>query len=252
MDKNLETYNNKDVVNWYLQLSEILPVEQLFFEKRADSLKQARILDIGIGGGRTTNYLQQKSKYYTGIDYSENFVKALKQRFPQSDIQCIDARNLSPFSDNSFDLVNFSFNGLDYMDLDGRRRCLSEIKRILKPGATFFFSTHNKDHRSFGKAAWLSKQNSSFVNLKTFLKLLPFLIRNLKNKTYEIITSEYAIINDSAHSYRLMTFYTSLVFLKNQLREAGFEDVVLYKRDGKIVDDNESAEDWIFIECRKV
>ncbi|MBL7931577.1 MAG: class I SAM-dependent methyltransferase [Bacteroidia bacterium] len=252
MDKNLETYNRKDVVNWYSRLTDLLHVEKAFFERKSETLKTGKILDIGVGGGRTTAYLFQHCKSYTGIDYSENFVKILRMRFPATDIRHMDVRNLSAFPDNSFDLVNFSFNGIDYIDLAGRNRSLKEIWRVLKPGTTFFFSTHNKDHSSFGKPPWLSTQNSFLINLKTFLKLLPFLPKNLKTRKLETITEEYAIINDSAHNYGLLTFYTSIKYLKKQLHDAGFHDIVMYTKDGCLVGSENPAEDWIFIECSKL
>lgn len=250
MTDNLNTYNSTSVVNWYAGLKEMTVVELRIFETHRDFLKQAALLDIGIGGGRTTRYLKDKCKTYTGIDYSEGFVTQVKKEFPEVTSLVMDARNLSAFEDHHFDMVNFSFNGIDYVTLEDRTKVLSEIARVLKPGGLFFFSTHNKDHSSFLVAPWLSKHNSVFTNFKTLIKLSPFLLRKLKNKRREFLSPDYAIINDSAHNYGLFTFYTSVLFLKKQLSEGKFDKPRLYSESGEEVAEAE-LDDWIFVLTKK-
>lgn len=250
MTDNLNTYNSSSVINWYAALKDMTPVELSIFETHRDFLKQAAVLDIGIGGGRTTRYLKDKCKAYTGIDYSKGFVTQIKKEFPEVSSLVMDARDLSTFGDQSFDFVNFSFNGIDYVNLKDRTKIFSEIERVLKPNGLFFFSTHNKDHKSFHLDPWRSEHNSFFTNIKTFIKLSPFLLRKLKNKKHEEILSDYAIINDSAHNYSLFTFYTSVSFLKKQLSESKFDTSRLYSKTGKEATDAE-LDDWIFVLTRK-
>jgi SAM-dependent methyltransferase len=185
MDNNLLTYNAGSVVKWYEQLAEITIAEKTIFDRYAALISEGDLLDIGIGGGRTTAFLSDKCKSYTGIDYSQEFVSSCKKRFPVLKIQLCDARNLSGFDNNTFDFVNFSFNGIDYTDTDGRQNILSEINRVLKPNGIFFFSTHNKDHSTFYKNPWRNKENGVIINLKTFIKLLPFQFRKLRNRKKE-------------------------------------------------------------------
>jgi ubiquinone/menaquinone biosynthesis C-methylase UbiE len=225
MNKNLKTYSSKNVVNWYAHLNEIISVEKVIFEKNKSVLENAVLLDIGIGGGRTTAYLIDKCLSYTGIDYSQEFVNLTKQKFPDVTISKQDARDLSFFSTASFDFVNFSFNGIDYVDLEGRNKILSEINRILKPGGIFFFSTHNKRHETFNVNPWANKELNFITKLKTFFKLAPFFTKKINNKKNEIIENEYAIINDAAHNYDLMTFYTSPEFLEKQLQDFHFSEI---------------------------
>lgn len=251
MTDNLNTYNSSSVVNWYAGLKDMTAVELRIFETQHDFLKQAALLDIGIGGGRTTRYLKDKCKTYTGIDYSHGFVTQVKKEFPEVTSLVMDARDLSAFKDQSFDFVNFSFNGIDYVNLEDRIKILSEIARVLKPNGLFFFSTHNKDHATFHVAPWLNTETGFFTNFKTFLKLSPFLLRKLKNKSREFLSRDYAIINDSAHNYRLFTFYTSVAFLKKQLSETKFDQPKLYSKTGKEVSDAE-LDDWIFVLTKKI
>lgn len=251
MDKNLKVYTSEKVVQWYRHLKEIVPVEKMVFDKYMNVLKQGDVLDIGIGGGRTTAYLLNICHEYTGIDYSENFVSSVKEEYPNARCLVMDARDLSFFNDESFDFVNFSFNGIDYVNLEGRTKIISEISRILKPGGLFFFSTHNKNHFSFNKLPWFNKENSFFINLKTFLKLFPFLIKKVAHKKDETIKENYAVINDSAHNYGLMTFYTSPAFLRKQLTDSGFENIELYLKSGEKKEDP-LLEEWIFVTGKKI
>jgi len=249
MENNLRTYNSRQVVNWYAQLNTITEVERVVFDKFAGLIKSGRLLDIGFGGGRTTQYLLNKTTNYTGIDYSAKFVGVVKQLYPQAIVSVMDARELK-FTDDSFEFINFSFNGIDYSDLIGRTKIFSEIYRTLKPGGIFFFSTHNKKHKSFNVSPWLDKSLTLTTRIKNFVKFFPFQFKKLTNRRWEIYTEDYAIINDSAHNYSLMTFYTSPRFLRQQLLEQNFTEIVFYNKAGFETNDD-GLDDWIFVTCKK-
>ncbi|MEO6305823.1 MAG: class I SAM-dependent methyltransferase [Bacteroidia bacterium] len=248
---NLKTYNSTRIVKWYDNLNAVTLVEKHFFETNKELIAQGSVLDIGIGGGRTTSYLINKCKKYIGIDYSEGFVNAVKKKHLTADIRLMNATDLSEFENNSFDLINFSFNGIDYVGFEDRKKILSEIHRVLKPNGLFLFSTHNKDHFTYNRAPWSNAQNGFITNLKNFIKLLPFLPRHLNQKSKEIHLQDYAIINDSAHNYNLLTFYTSPAFLKQQLTEHKFGNIALFSKNATLVEEGE-LDDWIFISCEKL
>jgi SAM-dependent methyltransferase len=247
---NKNTYNSADVVHWYKGLTKIEAVEKKVFEHYTSILQNGTILDIGIGGGRTTSYLLPKSSSYTGIDLSQAFVDVCKKKFTTANIRLMDARDLSAFSDDTFDLVNFSFNGIDYVDLAGREKILSEIHRVLRPEGIFFFSTHNMSHPTFKTAPWKRKNESFFYNLKTFFKLSPFLWRKFMNKGSERFEKDHAIVNDHAHHYRLLTFYSSPGHIRKQLEATGFKRVSFFNREGNNCADKD-LDDWIFITSQK-
>jgi SAM-dependent methyltransferase len=102
------------------------------------------VLDLGVGGGRTTPYLSRIAARYVGVDYSEAMVRACKRKFPTLDFVLADASDLSVFENDSFDAIVFSFNGLDSVVPGERRsRCLRECLRVLRPTGLLIFSTHN-------------------------------------------------------------------------------------------------------------
>ena len=250
MDKNLNTYNIGGVVQWYEKLDKLIEVEVSVFEKYRELLAGGKLLDIGIGGGRTTRNLINKCKEYVGLDYSLNFVNSVKKQFPDADIRLMDARDLSAFPDNTFDFVNFSFNGIDYVDLEGRIKVFKEVHRVLKDNGVFFFSTHNKSHPTFNKMPWLDSKNSLITNVKTAIKLLPYLPKHYSRKKDEVIMDDYSIINDSAHNFDLMTFYTSPEYLARQLSDNRFANIRLMCKNGDLPKENK-YDDWIFVVCNK-
>lgn len=104
------------------------------------------VLDLGVGGGRTTPYLSALSGggTYVGLDVAEPMVAACQERFPHLAFHHADAADLSLFGDGSFDAVVFSFNGIDYV-APGQRRadCLAECRRVLRDGGVLVLSRHN-------------------------------------------------------------------------------------------------------------
>jgi ubiquinone/menaquinone biosynthesis C-methylase UbiE len=142
-EANRVVYSNPEVVSHYAAVSDkVTPCEQLLFDTYLRT--EMPILDLGVGGGRTASYLSRIASNYVGIDYSEGMVRACRKKFPQLRFEVGDAADLSRFTDDSFDAVVFSFNGIDYLAPDDqRRRCLKECSRVLKSGGVFIFSVHN-------------------------------------------------------------------------------------------------------------
>jgi ubiquinone/menaquinone biosynthesis C-methylase UbiE len=139
---NLRTYRVPEVASHYAALNYLTPCEQLFF--RTYVKPGMAVLDLGVGGGRTTSYLSRIASRYVGVDYSEAMVRACRRKFSTLDFVLADASDLSVFENDSFDAIVFSFNGLDSVVPGERRsRCLRECLRVLRPTGLLIFSTHN-------------------------------------------------------------------------------------------------------------
>lgn len=139
---NLRVYRDPKVVSHYASLEYLTPCERLLFDTHLTP--GMVILDLGVGGARTTTYLSAKASRYVGVDYSEEMIRLCRDKFPSLEFLVADASNLSKFADRSFDAIIFAFNGLDYV-LPGekRRRCLRECERLLRDGGVLMFSSHN-------------------------------------------------------------------------------------------------------------
>ena len=141
-ENNLRVYDAPQVAAHYASLTYLTPCEQLLFETYIPA--GAWVLDLGVGGGRTTPYLSKRARRYVGVDYAPAMVKACQAKFPGLEFVVADAADLSAFPDASFDAVVFAFNGIDYVSPEpSRRKSLEHIHRILKPGAVVIFSSHN-------------------------------------------------------------------------------------------------------------
>ena len=139
---NLKVYRASEVVTYYADLNYLTAAEQSLFDTH---LKRGTVLlDLGVGGGRTTPYLSAIASKYIGIDYSEEMIRVCRTKFPTLQFEVRDAVDLSLFANESLDAIVFSFNGIDYLlPSEKRERCLHECYRVLKPGGTFVFSCHN-------------------------------------------------------------------------------------------------------------
>ncbi len=100
-------------------------------------------LDVGCGEGHNTRLVAARGARMTGIDISETFVRHAKEeesREPRG-IRYVRASAVElPFENASFD---FATAFMSLMDISETGRVLTEVFRVLKPGAFFQFSiTH--------------------------------------------------------------------------------------------------------------
>jgi SAM-dependent methyltransferase len=139
---NLHVYNTPEVAAHYAALEYLSPCEKRLFD---EFLKPGdAILDLGVGGGRTTPHLSRLASRYVGVDYAPEMVAACRRKFPQLEFLVADATNLAMLADQIFDSVVMAFNGMDYLvPNESRRRCLEEISRVLKKDGLLIFSSHN-------------------------------------------------------------------------------------------------------------
>ena len=97
-----------------------------------------KVLDIGCGSGKDTNYLRQKGAIPLGIDISSGMLELAKNHVPKGIFSQMDMRNLG-FSDGIFDGV--WANGCIYhVPKTELIQVFSEVFRVLKPSGIFSFN----------------------------------------------------------------------------------------------------------------
>ena len=247
---NRRAYTSPSVFSWYQELEVIQETERAILERISPEIKDKPILDISIGGGRTTAALLPISHDYVGIDYAPDLVEAAKKKYPGATIMCRDARDLSCFGDASFDFVLVSNNGLDYMVHEDRIQVMSEIFRVLKPKGYFMFSTHNRDYRNFDLLPWQQAGAFDLSFIKNCAHALLHLPKHLSLKKHARHSDWYAVINDNAHGYSLLTYYITIERQIEQLRGVGFVTTEAYDFAG-IRRERDTTSPWIYYLTRR-
>ena len=231
---NKDTFEAHDVVTNYFTQTYLHKPEETVLTIFKNRLKNMRMLDVGVGGGRTTYHFARLAKQYVGIDYSEKMIDACKKRFPNASqnisFKPCDVRFMKIFEDNYFDFVLVSNNGLDYMSHEDRLKTLLEIKRVGKKRGFLCFSTHNL--QSIKQLLPIQLSLNPLTMSKNILR--SFLLRLLNKSFKKLKYKKYALINDGAHQFRLLTYYIRPKDQIKQLSNLGFRNIQVYSlADGK-------------------
>jgi len=138
--QNLEAFRTPEAVSEFSEYR-LHPGEEYLFNKYYKA--GDNVLDLACGMGRTTLLLHEMGLSVRGVDQSEVFIRTAKKRFPYLDLQIGSYDNIEE-PDSSFSHVLISFNGIDYAFPEAQRvTALGECARVLKPGGTLIYSSHN-------------------------------------------------------------------------------------------------------------
>lgn len=168
-----------------------------------------RVLDLGCGRGRTTAVIAAMANVeITALDIDEAIVADARRVHPEIAFAVGDATRLDGFADAAFDLVLFSFNGIDYIDTRaGRRACLAEVARVLRPGGVFVHSSHNR------RALWANRDAR----------------RILKRNLWRLLTGA-DLLRERGRLWDLECWHGTPASEKDLLAEAGLELVRVFSR----------------------
>ncbi len=236
-------WNQRDVVATYTNRKYVTPSEVRVIAECWSNIKDARVLDIGIGAGRTIPYLAPYARRYVGVDFMPNMVAAAQRLHPGRDLRQADAREL-PFGDGEFDFVLFSFNGIDYAGPADRPRMHAEIRRVLAPGGLFAYSTHNLDSLDAPRSRprfvpELPKLSASPVRSAVRVaRGLAAAVRSYRNfrrlEPLQQVGDDIAFIMDGAHDYGHMSCYVTQDHERRALAAAGFDVRAVIDPDGSL------------------
>lgn len=137
-----------------------------------------KILDLGSGTGRNTNYLAELGNEVVGMEISDTAIKIAKSRLSKDSPWIIQGESLEyikqsigvkyPFPDNYFDLI-LDITSSNSLNEKERGIYLSETNRVLKTGGYFFVKALCKEGDK--NAKFLLKNNPGKEHDTYLLKL---------------------------------------------------------------------------------
>ncbi|HVT18110.1 MAG TPA: class I SAM-dependent methyltransferase [Thermoanaerobaculia bacterium] len=258
---SIKRYYDSSAAEVYAERTALLPAEEAVLRLLREELAGARLLDVGVGPGRTIPHLRALCRSYAGIDYSANMLRHARRRYPGCALLLGDARAL-PFAGGGFDTVFFC-NAIDDVGHEDRLRILREVHAALRTSGVFVFSAHNSDAplpsplafpspspspsgAAGGRTAWL---RGGWGRLRRYGRG----IRNhLRLRPHQRRTAEYRIMSDHFCDHGLLTYYISRPAQVRQLAALGFTPIQTLGADGRLLSDGEACQDaWIFYVARK-
>ena len=218
----------------------------------APEVRGQPLLDVGVGGGRTTSLLRLLSDDYLAVDYSPAMVELCHRNHPDVDVRLGDARALD-LPDGHFGLVLFSFNGIDAVGRADRARVLAELFRVTRPGGLALVSTINKDGPLYRHRPWRLLQLSEPASYQLVRLLIalpvraPMYARGFRNWRRVRPLAEdhggWAMAPLAAHEFSLLVHYTTLAQAFDDVGAAGFTVVTALGNDGRPVHPGEGSTD---------
>jgi|ERR1044071_618149 ubiquinone/menaquinone biosynthesis C-methylase UbiE len=249
---NHKYYETIGVAEQYGKDCDVIGAEDVILDFLRNDARRESVLEIGIGGGRTTSHLLAITKDYVGIDYSKRMVEICRQKFDATFMVC-DARNM-PFEDERFSTVVFWGNGIDEVNPPDRRRILNEVNRVLKKNGLFTFSSHNLDWDGIPsymlEGFSLPRKTLRDNAMRAGLYLLGHAVHvwsKIRRKGYAVMW-EY----EEPEKVAVPRYFIEQTTQVQQLLEAGFDDVKVLASDGlPLTDENHCADYLVFYNARK-
>jgi ubiquinone/menaquinone biosynthesis C-methylase UbiE len=257
---NQKYYDTAGVVQFHKEDLQLWPVEAAVLSSLANEIRDQPILDIGIGAGRTTPYLQNISADYTGIDYSEKMIEAAKEKYGGANLLVCDARRMSAFHDGQFKAAFFFGGGICDMSGADRMLTLREVHRVLQGDGIFVLAAHNLDVRiaqpcPFPDWDWLGRPMATVKdNLRRMRAYISFWANRASRKIHD---KGYAVLMDYEDCYDewtktpgmlLRTYYITRKLQVRQMLDTGFSSAHIVDKAGRIMDEQEEVKQG-FLMC---
>ena len=258
IEQNQRAYNLPEIVDYYIRYEKLQRPEEAIFRLLEKEMKHMKMLDIGVGSGRTTKFFASKVKEYKAIDYSSEMISQCKIQFrgtvAEENFLTADARDLSIFPDNYFDFILFSFNGIDNVRHEDRKVIFLQIKRLLAKEGVFCFSSHNLlTIKTWNKIQFTLNPLGFARNIITHFKR-----KHINKLTEKLINNlpqmDYLQVNDGAHKWKLSLTYVRPSYQVSELRDIGFQKITIFNLDhGEVVLPSQLellSDKWLYYLCK--
>lgn len=141
-----------DAAGEFKPLHALNPVRAAYMQDRC-SLRGARVLDVGCGGGLLAESLARAGAQVTAIDLAPGMIEVAKLHALESglgiDYRCQDAAQLAATAATKFDVVS-CMEMLEHVPEP--QQILRTLAQLTRPGGAVFVSTINRTARAFAGA----------------------------------------------------------------------------------------------------
>ncbi len=176
---------------------------------RISPLKGTRVLDVGCGGGILADAMARRGAQVLGIDLAEKSLKvaqlhALEAQTPSVDYRAVAAEDLAAQSPGAFDVVT-CMEMLEHVP--DPASVVQACAALAKPGGWVFFSTINRNPKSFAMAIVGAEYVLGLVPRGTheYARLIrpSELMRYCRNAGLDVVSSSGLAYNPLSRRYRL-------------------------------------------------
>lgn len=206
---------------WWDETSEFKPLHEinplrLNYIKSKVNLSEKTVLDVGCGGGILTEALAREGGVVTGIDQGEKVIQIAKLHAKESKLTInykhMNIENFLKINKEKFDIITC----LELLEhVPNPQSTINACASLLKPGGHLFFSTINKNPKSFLYAILgaeyilnlLPKGTHEYNKFITPSQLRAWCIDNvldfkdITGMTYNPLTQKYRLCNDVSVNY---------------------------------------------------
>jgi 2-polyprenyl-6-hydroxyphenyl methylase/3-demethylubiquinone-9 3-methyltransferase len=197
-------------------LHDINPLRLDYIVERAGGLAGKTVVDVGCGGGILSESMAQLGAKVTGIDMGIDALNVAKLHLYESgleiDYQAITAEKLAVESPNHFDVVT-CMEMLEHVPDPGS--IVMACHNLVKPGGHVFFSTLNRNMKSYLFAIigaeyilrLLPKGTHDYAKfirpaeLAQWARLAGLEIKNFTGMSYNPLIKHYSLTHDISVNY---------------------------------------------------
>lgn len=130
--------------------------ESYYYARKWKTEGKKSVLDLGCGLGRHSILFAKEGFDVTAVDLSKVGIDYLNEWKTQAGLDILTKvcdMNVLPFQDNTFDCI-WSYHVISHTDTAGILGILDEIKRVLKPNGSIYFTLCSKETWAYKEAGF--------------------------------------------------------------------------------------------------